>query len=98
MLTEHAPDLGAKLDEWYGFYRPGSPGERDLIDIAVMSRIERRRVGACLTEMVNREINTAIFNFDCDQEDAMARYQEMLPTRPGAAVIGLKRDAPAHDS
>ena len=27
LLTESAPELREKLDEWYAFYRPSSPGE-----------------------------------------------------------------------
>jgi hypothetical protein len=93
LLTERAPDLGEKLDHWYSFYVPASPGECELMDIAVMSSIERGRVHATLTEIVNHEIRTAIFAHDCEQEDTVARYRAMLETEPGAAVVGLKRSA-----
>ena len=47
----------------------------------------------CLTETVNQQIRTAMFHFDCDQEDEVDRYREMLETEPGRAVVGLKRSA-----
>ena len=38
-------------------------------------------------------IGTAVFNYDCDQEDEVDRYRGMLDTQPGLAVVGLKRSA-----
>jgi hypothetical protein len=93
LLTESAAELGAKLDAWYGFYQPASPGECELLDLAVMSSVQRRRVLGQLTEVVNQQIRTADFDCDCAQEDEVERYRVMLETSPGAAVLGLKRSA-----
>ena len=93
LLTENAPELGAKLDDWYSFYQPATPGECEWLDMAVMASVQARRVHACLTATVNHQINTAFFDFDCAQEDEVARYRAMLETDPGAAVVGLKRSA-----
>src|SRR4029077_9214789 len=32
LLTEHAPDLKGRLDEWLDAYKPASPGERELLE------------------------------------------------------------------
>jgi hypothetical protein len=93
LLTESAPELAARLGAWHGYYQPATPGECELIDMAVMASIQRQRVVACLTEMVNQEIRTAIYQYDCDQEDQVQHYRTMLETRPGEAVVGLKRSA-----
>jgi len=93
LLTENAPELGAKLDQWYSFYQPATPGECELLDMAVMASVQARRVHACLTATVNHQISTAFFDFDCAQEDEVDRYRAMLETQPGVAVVGLKRSA-----
>jgi hypothetical protein len=93
LLTENAPELGAKLDYWHGFYKTATPGEQEQIDIAVMASVQARRVYRCLTALVNNAINTAFVDFDRDQEDQVERYRAMLATHPGAAVLGLKRSA-----
>jgi hypothetical protein len=93
LLTENAPELGARLDQWYEYYQPMTPGECELIDMAVMASTLGRRVHACRTEMVNQEIRTAVFSFDCAQEDEVEAYRAMLAIQPGRAVLGLKRSA-----
>ena len=93
LLTESAPELYGTLDEWHTFYQPATPGERMLLDMAVMASIQRGRVLACQTATVNQQIGTAVFQYDCDQEDEVDRFRALLPTRPGAAVLGLKRSA-----
>ena len=93
LLTESATDLRARLQEWYGFYVPESPGVCDLMEMAVMSSIQWRRVLGHMTEAVNHRIRTAFFDFDCAHEDEVQRYRAMLATSPGAAILGLKRSA-----
>ena len=93
LLTESAPELGRTLDEWHDFYQPGSPGESTQLDMAVMASVQQQRVLACMTETVNQEVRSAIFRFDCDQEDEVQRYRDLLETQPGVAVVGLKRSA-----
>jgi hypothetical protein len=93
LLTESASGLRERLEEWYDFYEPTAPGECELMELAVMSSVQRRRVLAQLTELVNQNIRTAFFDFDCAHEDEVERYRAMLPTSPGAAILGLKRSA-----
>ena len=93
LLTESASDLRARLDEWFTYYKPATPGECELLELAVMSSVQRRRVSSHLTEVVNHRIRTADFDFDCAQEDEVERYRALLETSPGAAILGLKRSA-----
>ena len=93
LLTESAPELGARLDEWLSFYRPSTPGERELMEFAVMASVQRRRVLAHQTEVVNHEIRTARYRHDCKQEDEVEHCKGMLTTDPARAVLGLKRSA-----
>jgi hypothetical protein len=93
LLTESAPDLRKRLDEWFAYYRPESPGECELLELAVMASVQWRRVHRHQTAIVNQKIRTAVFDFDCAQEDEVERYRAMLRTSPGAAVLGLKRSA-----
>jgi hypothetical protein len=93
LITENAPELGRMLDTWYGFFQPGTPGECALIDMAVMALVQQQRVLACLTETVNQEIRTAVYKYNCEQEDEVQHYRGLLETRPGEAVVGLKRSA-----
>jgi hypothetical protein len=93
LLTESAPDLRRRLDEWYTFYQPTTPGECEWLELAVMSSIQRRRVLGHITEVVNQRIRTAVFDHDVAQEDNVQLYRSMLASSPGAAVLGLKRSA-----
>jgi hypothetical protein len=63
------------------------------MELALMSSVQRRRVLGHTTEVVNHRIRTAVFDFNCAQEDEVQRYRAMLATSPGAAILGLKRPA-----
>jgi hypothetical protein len=93
LLTESATDLRARLQEWYVYYVPPSPGICDLMEMAVMSSIQWRRVLGHTTEVVNHRIRTAFHDFNCAEEDQVQYYRTMLATSPGAAILGLKRSA-----
>ena len=90
MLTETAPELGARLDKWSSFYCPSTPGEWALIELAVMASVQRRRVLAHQTEALNHEIRTARYRYACKLEDEVEHYKGMLTTDPARAVLGLK--------
>src|SRR3954447_5731673 len=40
---EDAFELRDRLDQWNDFYRPATPGEAELIDLAVFASVQRRR-------------------------------------------------------
>jgi hypothetical protein len=85
--------LRAELNAWYQLYQPSTPGECTLLDMAVMAGIDSRRARSQLAAIVADQVRTAIYRFDCAQEDEVARYQEMWATAPAAAILGLKRSA-----
>jgi hypothetical protein len=91
LLTEATPDVSAVYDRWLAFYKPASPGERELVDMAVSSTIDRRRIQATITELANDQIRTALFRHDVREEDRVQLYRDMLPTRPHHAILELKR-------
>jgi hypothetical protein len=93
LLTESATDLRARIQEWYDAYVPQTPGVCDLMEMAVMSSIQWRRVLGHMTEAVNHRIRTAFFDHNCAAEDEVQRYRSMLATSPGAAILGLRRSA-----
>jgi hypothetical protein len=93
LLTEAAPDLREIYDSWLAFYKPASPGERELLEIAIQSSIDRRRTLATLTELVNDQIRTAIFRHDIAEEDNGQKHLDILSTLPGQAILGLQRSA-----
>src|SRR5262249_38273347 len=93
LLTESAPELEARLDRWHQFYRPATPAEAELLDLMVLASTQFRRTAAALTETLNHRVRSAVFRFDCDQEDDVRRYRDMLESAPGAAIVGLKRSA-----
>jgi hypothetical protein len=91
LLTENASDLREKLDWWLDFYRPASPGECEQVDIIVMASVHIDRLQQHLTEVVNQQIRTAVFDHDNAQLAHVERYRAMLATDPGAALVGLKK-------
>jgi hypothetical protein len=93
LLTEAVPDLQERYEEWFADYQPASPGERELLEIAVQSSIERRRTLAALNELVNDQIRTAIFRFNIAEEDQVQRCRDMTRMRPDLAMLYLMRSA-----
>jgi hypothetical protein len=93
LLTEAQSDLQERYDEWFAHYQPASPGERELLEIAVQSAIDRRRVLATLNEITNDQIRTALFRFNIAEEDKVQRCRDMMPTRPDLAMLYLGRSA-----
>jgi hypothetical protein len=93
LLTEKTPEVRARYDEYADFYKPATPGERDLLSIAVGSNHQRDRIRATLTEIVNNDIRTAIFHYNNEQEDQVQHYRDLLESQPGVATVGLKRSA-----
>jgi hypothetical protein len=94
LLTEATADLETRYHEYFAFYKPASPGERELMEMAVSSSIERRRIQATVTELANDQIRTALFRHDTSEEDRVQHYRDMLPTRPDRAILELRRLAP----
>jgi hypothetical protein len=93
VLTENAPELQARLHHWFATYLPTTPGEAELLSLAVMSSALVRRTQAALTESVNDQIRTAQYRHDCGQEDEVIRLQQLLEDCPGESIKGLERTA-----
>jgi hypothetical protein len=93
LLTEAAPDLEEIHDRWFRFYGPTSPGEAELLAMAIHSSTGRRRCDATLTALCNELIRTATVRHDRAAEDEVQHWRDLLPTQPGRAVLHLQRTA-----
>ena len=93
LLTESASDLRGRLEEWYDYYQPATPGECELLELAVMSSVQRRRVLGHTDRGREPEHPYGVLRLRLRQEDEVERYRAMLRTSPGAAILGLKRSA-----
>jgi hypothetical protein len=89
--TEDAAVLRDRLDRWNEFYLPGTPGESELIEMAVTSSVQRRRALEQQAAAVSERVRTAEKRWDEDREDEVARLEALLENDP-AAVRALRRN------
>jgi len=88
---EDADALRERLDWWNDYYRPTTPGEAELIEMAVTSGVQRRRSQRFLTAAVSEQVRSAERRWDEAREDEVARLKALLVDDPAAAVRGLGR-------
>jgi hypothetical protein len=93
LLTEAVPDLQERYEEYFAFYKPASPAERELLETAVHCSIKRRRVMATLEELANDQIRTAVFRYNIAEEDRVQHFKDLLRAQPGVAAMELARTA-----
>ena len=93
-LAERAPELRGRLDEWLSAYRPASPGERELVEMAVIASVQFRRNLAAQAEATDQQIRLARLLFDQQQEDLVEEARHELQERPARGVLLLRRTAP----
>jgi hypothetical protein len=91
ILSEHVGDLTAKLQEWFDFYKPVSPGERELCETAFVGSLQKKRVLATQASRINSKISNARVMYDRAQEDALEKARELFATSPGLAMVQVKR-------
>ena len=61
---EDADALRERLDEWNDFYRPATPGEAELIEMAVTASVQRRRSLRFLTAEQSDRVRSAARRWD----------------------------------
>jgi hypothetical protein len=83
----------AKLDEWLDFYKPRTPGERDLIEQAVTASIQLKRCQRFHHATVSEQVENAAQDWDEANAEEVARLIAALETDPAEAVEGLKLTA-----
>src|SRR3954447_6668842 len=88
---EDAFELRDRLDQWNDFYQPATPGEAELIDLAVFASVQRRRCQRFQAAAVSDRVRSAADRWDHDREDQVDRLTPLLATDPAAAVRQLSR-------
>ena len=90
---EDPAELRALLDQWYDAYRPVSPGEGHLVDMAVYDLIRIRRCRRFQESVEEKLIRATSNRWSVEQESELKKFTAMLATAPAAAVAELKRFA-----
>jgi hypothetical protein len=88
---EDAALLQEKLAWWNGYYRPDTPGECELIEMAVTASLQRARSHRFLTAALTDQVRTAAKRWDEAREDEVLRLARLLVADPAAAVPALRR-------
>jgi hypothetical protein len=88
---EDAALLRDRLDQWVEYYKPETPGEFELIEIAVTSSVQRRRGLKYQAATLSKRVRNAEQRWDREREDEVARLRNMLRQQPAEAMAGLRR-------
>src|SRR3954462_5544830 len=89
--VEDAALLQEKLDRWVEHYEPSTPGECELIEMAVTASVQRDRSRRYLTAALSEQVLNAEKRWDEAREDEVLSLVKLLDKEPGAAVARLKR-------
>ncbi len=80
-------------DEWYDFYKPQSPAERELLEMAVTASVQRKRIVRAKTAVVAEQVRVAEFNFDQHFRDQIQAVVGQLEDDPGNVVHRYRASA-----
>src|SRR3954470_22299673 len=89
--TEDAALLQEKLAWWNDHYQPETPGECELIAMAVSASVQRDRSRRYLTAALTEQVLSAEKHWDEACEDEVLALVKLLDEEPGAAVARLRR-------
>src|SRR3954468_15800494 len=89
--VEDAALLQEKLDHWVDHYEPATPGECELIAMAVTASVQRDRSRRYLTAALSEQVLNAEKRWDEAREDEVLALVKLLDEEPGAAVARLRR-------
>src|SRR3954470_7906486 len=89
--TEDAALLQEKLAWWNDHYQPETPGECELIEMAVTASVQRTRSRRYLTAALSEQVLHAEKRWDEARENEVLALVKLLDTEPGAAVARLRR-------
>src|SRR3954468_2233478 len=89
--AEDAALLEEKLRSWDEHYRPATPGECELIAMAVTASVQRDRSRRYLTAALTEQVLNAEKRWDEAREDDVLALVKTLDKEPGAAVARLRR-------
>src|SRR4051794_15548372 len=89
--VEDAALLEEKLARWVEHYAPETPGECELIEMAVTASIQRDRSRRYLTAALSEQVLNAEKRWDEAREDEVLALVKTLDKEPAAAVARLRR-------
>src|SRR3954471_12686689 len=89
--VEDAALLEEKLRFWNEHYQPATPGEFELIELAVTASVRRDRSRRYLTAALTEQVLSAEKRWDEAREDEVLALAKLLDKEPGAAVARLRR-------
>src|SRR3954447_14195115 len=89
--VEDAALLQEKLAWWNDHYQPETPGECELIAMAVTASVQRGRSRRYLTAALTEQVLNAEKRWDEAREDEVLALVTLLDKEPGAAVARLRR-------
>src|SRR4051794_35203629 len=89
--SEDAALLQEKLQWWNDHYAPETPGERELVEMAVTASVQRDRSRRYLTAALTEQVLSAEKRWDEAREDEVLALVKLLDKEPGAAVARLRR-------
>src|SRR3954452_20083781 len=89
--VEDAALLEEKLAWWVEHYEPSTPGECELIEMAVTASVQRDRSRRYLTAALTEQVLSEEKHWDEAREDEVLALVKLLDEEPGAAVVSLKR-------
>src|SRR3954468_19802099 len=89
--VEDAALLEEKLRSWVEHYEPSTPGECELIAMAVTASVQRDRSRRYLTAALTEQVLNAEKRWDEAREDEVLALAKLLDEEPGAAVARLRR-------
>src|SRR3954447_6984465 len=89
--TEDAALLQEKLQWWNDHYQPDTPGECELIAMAVSASVQRDRSRRYLTAALTEQVLSAEKRWDEAREDEVLDLVKLFDKEPGAAVARLRR-------
>src|SRR4051812_18435169 len=89
--VEDAALLEEKLAWWAEHYAPETPGEYELIEMAVTASVQRDRSRRYLTAALSEQVLNAERRWDEAREDEVLALVKLLDKEPAAAVARLRR-------
>src|SRR3954452_10855258 len=76
------------LQEWNDCYRPGTPGERALIERAVLAKVQMGRSLGFQAAPLGQKVRRAAQGWDDERQEEVEGFVELLRSRPAPAVRG----------
>src|SRR4051812_5566308 len=93
LTGEDATTLRDRLREWDDCYRPDTPAERELLEMAVTASAQRRRALAFQAVTLAENITHAQLRWDQQRDQQVETFKALLKPEPAEAVAGLMQTA-----